>query len=288
MTGPGKSEVFVGRTSLTGGEVHEVGRAPYRDPVGRYIQPSTAIASGGAIFINTDAPGLAVLRPEGCRAYGEAEGFPGKHSGDMEWLDGALYLSVGSGLARFDPERGTFRILASSLSVDGKGPLDGGGSYGIGSLLADPARRQLWFSVGADARRTDQGIWKYSPATERFERVYAVPSYMYVSNLWWSGDKIRFVADFGWQDLDPQGGASVEVAGYRRFERGNNRLQFAKYYAQSGDHILGLDGQLFTPDGQVSRYPSRHVWRSMTALAQGFLVHDSEDGLVLLQRRTTP
>jgi hypothetical protein len=282
-TGAGK--VWIGRTGITGGKVQEVGQLSFNHDGQNFHRRLTATTGGGSIFISAGAGRLAVIGRDGVQVFGQAEGFPGQRVPAMAWLDGALYLSLLNGLARFDPHRESFEMLASNLTVDAKGPLDGGAPYQLAHLLADPEHHQLWLALNGDNDRS--GIWKFTPSVERWKRVFAARDNGYISNLWWSNDKIRFVADFAWRELDPVRGVASEVKGLRPFER-TNTTRFSAFYEQSGDHIMGLDGILYDADGREWRYPIRSRWEPVGQVSNGFLVLDHNEGLILFQRRSVP
>ncbi|MBW3596267.1 MAG: CsgG/HfaB family protein [Planctomycetes bacterium] len=282
---PRGERVWIGRAAASGGKVQEIGEAPYNLRGQNFAQRITAALGDGAIFLNTGAPGLAVVRPGSVKAYGAAEGFPGNRLVDMQWLDGALYLSVSNGLARFDPQKETFTTLASSLSVDGPGPLDGGTTYQITDLLTEPDRGAIYLTVQGGPERC--GVWRHEPKGNRWTRIYASQSQLYLSPLWRAKDKVRFITEFGWREIDAATGDVETLAGYRPFKRGAV-MQFARRYAQVGDHVIGLNGRLYAPNGEVWAYPlkNRSWWWSVMPAPGGFIAHAQTDELIHFQRRS--
>jgi hypothetical protein len=112
----------------------------------------------------------------------------------LAWLDGRLYLGLGtgvqgkSGLACYDPKKGTTELLASAAATEIRSGLDGGTGYRINAMVSDPKRHCLWLAVATMEGRDRHGVWRYDPATGSAERTFA--SGFRVDDLAWASSGI--------------------------------------------------------------------------------------------------
>jgi hypothetical protein len=264
-----------------------------------------------AVFVSAPTLGLAVVTEQDARVFGPADGAPGDTTLASGWWERGLYLGYSHGLARFDPRQGQFVLLASSHTLDGQGPLDGGEHYAVSDVLADPARGCLWLALIANVSGDRYGIWRYQPAANKFEKVFVPGQTGLLSNLTWNGEGICFCAGsreervlvaadatrksyreaIKWFRLDPQTGKVTALPGYHEFERQHEGQILLPLFAFAGEHIIGADGQLYTPDGKVHRQNAfgSGPWRTLEPCEGGFVaVKYWGDGsrLWLVKRRT--
>ena len=170
QSGKRTAELLGCRMDVRGGRLREVGRC--RVPAN--IGVNSVAAGDGAIFVGTNRQGLAMIAESRGETFDESKGAPGPEIQRMAWLDGQLYMALGGTIARFDPATRQFTILTSSKHVQRRHELDGGSRFEVSALLRDPKRRCLWISIAREASPSPRrvGVWRYSPATNKFELTY--------------------------------------------------------------------------------------------------------------------
>ncbi len=184
-----------GKTTNLRVAVHDLDQPDYANPVldiavrsdavARHtttLHRDTAFANGGDMFyIGTDAGLFAVSLADGsARVMTTDDGLPSNGVLSLAWLRNHLYIGFGThpgravsgrqetrflgGLARYDPARGTFHLLASNRATNTDGPLDGGLPYAVVSLAADETHGCLYLGIGSSRQeRSRQGVWRYTP-----------------------------------------------------------------------------------------------------------------------------
>jgi len=85
---------------------------------------------------------------------------------------------VSGGLYTYSPDTGDFAELASSRSIKGRHPLDGGATYSIGALLPDGSSNSLWFVVNALPMERC-GLWRHDTISGSITQVWASQTLMY-------------------------------------------------------------------------------------------------------------
>ncbi|MCU0873981.1 MAG: CsgG/HfaB family protein, partial [Pirellulaceae bacterium] len=179
----------VERLSLTDGRTRKIGQIPWTAAWIQADRPQAMVTtSPEAVFVSAPTLGLAVVTEQDARVFGPADGAPGDTTLASGWWERGLYLGYSHGLARFDPQQGQFVLLASSHTLDGQGPLDGGEHYAVSDVLADPARGCLWLALVANVSGDRYGIWRYQPAANKFEKVFVPGQTGLLSNLTWNGE----------------------------------------------------------------------------------------------------
>lgn len=135
---------------------------------------TTGMASSGkAIYVATPV-GLLEYGTDAARVLSEADGLLGSDISAIAWLDGHLYMGLGTayldkfGIARYSPGNRHGDLIASSAANEVRSPFDGR-RYKIRGIVADAERHCIWLCVSeSDALR---GLWQYLPDETRFIQV---------------------------------------------------------------------------------------------------------------------
>ena len=155
----------------------------------------TSVAwSGSKLYAGTHF-GLLEYAPGGeGRVVRDPEGILESEVYALAWLDGRLYLGLGTesagkfGFASFDPVAGRAVLIASSVAVQKKTPLDGT-RFEPRAVLSDPNRKCLWLDVAGSQEQC--GLWRYWTENGKFEK--AVPgtsSFLSAGNVAWCSENI--------------------------------------------------------------------------------------------------
>jgi hypothetical protein len=90
----------------------------------------------------------------------------------MDYLDGSLYLSYSGSLVRLHLGDSRLEVLADWSGNESKeNELDKRGPYILSFVHADPIHKRLWISANSPLGEGEKGVWTFTPATEKFERV---------------------------------------------------------------------------------------------------------------------
>ena len=242
---------------------------PSRSPRDRFTVASMA-AGDEAIFLGTKERGLVMITKQAGQVFDESKGAPGAQIYDLAWLDGRLYLALSGAIARFDPDKRKFTLLASSKSVQQRHALDGGQLYQATCLLSDPKRRCLWISIRAGYRPTPgrTGIWRYTPATNTFQLAREGRA----EGLSWSDGTLFYSSGLysvspgaprtvSYYQLDPDCLAVEPLQGYQLRPQDLVRIASRQFrprpgagWVLVGSHIIAGAGWLYTPDGKSYYY----------------------------------
>jgi len=126
---------------------------------------------GGLLCVNPKTKKWKMLTPK--------DGLPGTIVRSVGWYAGKLYLGIGcepyhcatpeqSVFAVYDPQPGTFEMLAAEKAVSGSNSWNGV-RFNLDDIIPDPSRPWIWL------RDRDRGIWKYRPENQSFELVVSGP-----------------------------------------------------------------------------------------------------------------
>ncbi len=153
----------------------------------------------------------------------EEKGLPDNRVLSLAYLNKKLYIAIGptegastslhgvSGLLSYDLESKTYKILASSRSLNGRGPLEAEGPYQINAILPDMPRNCLWMAVGGN--QSLNGIWRYDLGTEMITQV--IKEDLSVLDMQWSSHKILYTLfQSGWSMFDPDSKIKTWMMGY--------------------------------------------------------------------------
>jgi len=172
------AESYVTASSIAGGARSLIGKASVKESPGVHKHQVLDVATdGNAVYVAANRGGLAVFRRGRGKVWTEKEGLPAGGIHSVACYGGKVYLGVGgyheaSGLIEFDPRRRSFKILASSRTTGRRSALDGGEPYVLRGLLADPARKCIWFGVSAEDGSERVGLWRCFPGTGRLEHFW--------------------------------------------------------------------------------------------------------------------
>lgn len=255
-------------------------------------------ANQTSVFVWCGKYGLGVVRDGTETLVGEQSGLPKDFLGSMAWFEDRLYLSFPKVFLSYDPKTGKSEQLASSHSVTSVNPLDGGKPFFIQTILPDPQRRCLWLLVDEYGVRERHGVWKYSPDNGEFRQVYRIPqrvpgfkSATTMSDLTWSGEELFFFEGRRWVVIDPKTDRATPLDNYAKFELRADGVLQAVRFVKIGDHIVGANGQLYTPDGKIHRHKSYggSVWHFLEPHADGFIAGrkgQGNDRIQIVRRRS--
>lgn len=233
-----------------------------------------------SVFVWCGKRGLGIVRDGTETLVGEDSGMPQDFLGDMAWFEGRLYMSFRQVFLCYDPKTGKTEQLASSLAVESKTPLDGGKPFFIQTILPDAKRRCLWLLVEELIGRERHGVWRYSPDKGEFHFAYKVPRRVpgfrtgtTMSDLSWSGNELFFFEGRRWVVIDPETERAIPLEKYAKFDLRAEGVRHAVRFIKIGDHIIGANGQIYTPDGNVHRHGEYggSLWHSFEPRAGGFI-----------------
>jgi hypothetical protein len=290
-------DLSIERIGIGGGPLRRIGpNVPHRGHRAAGRRAVTIVRSSDAVFVASGAPGVAMLSGGQARFFGQEEGAPGTDVYAMAWLDGALYLSFPNSLARFDPGPGKFTLLASAHAVQPQNPLEGGGRYFIRTMLADPLRKCVWFVLDDLPEGRRYGVWKYTPESNEFERVFDPSRGYQMSNLSWASSELKSIffcaasrarqiivngvavdpptRPSRWLLLDAHTGSVEELTGYAPFHLAREGRPQRPEFLKLGDHIIDANGRLYTPDGGEHLLPRRFPWGMLERYDRGFVAGD--------------
>ena len=77
-----------------------------------------------------------------------------------------------------------------------------------------------------------------------------------------------------WILLDPETGRSKTLGGYPPFSLGHEGQPQRAEFIKVGDHIVGVQGELYLADGSKSRLPRRFPWGMLEHRGRGFVAGD--------------
>jgi hypothetical protein len=252
--------------------------------------------SPGATFVASDTPGFIMLRPDDYEVINEAQGAPASEVFRLAWLNDRLYIAYRDALASFDPKSRSFQLIASSITVEPRNPLDGRGSFFVLGMFSDEVNNCLWLEVQDNVLpRARSGIWKFEPQSNRFEQIHSGRDWL----SWTEGgllvhlsghptgspsgnaDPLKLYAGGTWSLLDPRTSRLTALAGYGpSFVPPELRVPATKF-VKVGEHIIDQHGQLYTPDGKRFQVKSGAKWDRLERVGSGFVTHFDDRANVL-------
>lgn len=236
-------------------------------------RPLCADSGSDPIWVSDGVELISVSMTDGeTRTYRAKDGFPSGDIRRLARLNGRVYVAFGSsvrgkaGLAWFDPRDGSSAVLASSAALKPRHPLDGGSYYLVTDLLADQTRQCLWISVRGMFKTPylRNGLWRYVPATGKFQHVLRTPGGQSPEALTWSGASLLLWGQgLGLIALNPDSLARVWLAtsmsmrsplfkGLPRFGKISRVHIWPAYY--DGECLLTGDRSSRTKRGKLGKY----------------------------------
>ena len=273
----------VERVGLAGGKPQKFGPTVPGSPDGFR---GMAVALGPeAVFLALEKQGLAMVRADGLEVFGEQHGAPTSQIMELAWFKDRLYIAYRDAFASFDPVAKSFRLLASSISVEPRNGLDGRGSFFIITLLPDEPQDCLWLCVQDNALpRERNGAWRFAPDRDTYQRLdHNRATYAWSDHLsWCDGRLLWYLSDRKtWSLLDPATARATPLSGYAKWAP-SPVVRFPEgRFVKVGAHIICASGQLFTPDGAVHRLSIDRPWNFLQRVGPGFLTHYDERKQVL-------
>ncbi|MCY2991378.1 MAG: hypothetical protein NTY19_26415 [Planctomycetota bacterium] len=273
----------VERVGLAGGMPRKFGPNVPGSPEGFRGMP---VAVGpDAVFLALEKQGLVMVRADGLEVFGEQHGAPASQIMELAWFKDRLYVAYRDAFASFDPVTKSFRLLASSISVEPRNGLDGRGSFFITTLLPDEPQGCLWLCVQDNALpRERNGAWRFAPDRDTFQRLdHNRAPYAWSDHLsWCDGNLLWYLSDRKtWSLLDPATARATPLNGYAKWTP-SPLVRFPEgRFVKVGAHIICASGQLFTSDGAVHRVSIDTPWNFLQRVGPGFLTHYDEKAKVL-------
>ena len=196
-------------------------------------------------FYLTEHHGLAVLSKNGGSnqpaIFTEEQGAPSLEILCAAWFGDRLYIGFKDSFASFDPQKGEFTLLASSLSLQPVNPIDGRGSFFIRSIYADEANGRVWMVIQDNtASRDRNGFWCFEPDSNSYEKIskYNIDAFELDEGFY-----LDLHIPNRWAYVDKRTKAFKQLRQYQDGPSGR--------FIVIGDHIILDSGALLTPDRQI-------------------------------------
>ncbi|TWU08208.1 CsgG/HfaB family protein [Stieleria varia] len=247
------------------------------------FQPPMIAYGPEAMYIATNSAGFTILRANSIERVTQQEGAPSDSVLRLAWYRDRLFVAFRDAFAVYHPEKKTFELLASSLSIEPKNEIDGRGSFFITSLIPDETNGSLWMTIQDNAVPRDRnGFWRYQPKQNRFEKLSG-------SNVMQAhtDDRIflRRSSQPMWAVVVKATGQLTDLEHYYQADPGPS-LAYHRFVVD-GDRIIGDTGSLLTPDGKQSKLPLDKNFRHLLRASQGIIAdYDEREKVIwMLQRR---
>lgn len=228
-----------------------------------------------AILVASNQPGLTVIdrKTQKVELFTQADGAPSDEILSMAMLGNRLYIGFKDSFASFDPKTKAFQLLASSVSATPRSPFDGR-NFTFTFMLADEANGCLWMNV---QRFPGSGFWRFFPDKDQYVNVNNSNVVFAPSNE--SFFFYTFDREKSWKRVDRKSG-NVTKLNYSGIPESVATLM--SYHRDPGfvvldNSIVSQDGDIYTEDGKIHRYPEKARWRWTKRLGDGFIVdYDSQ------------
>ncbi|WP_182868403.1 CsgG/HfaB family protein [Stieleria mannarensis] len=254
------------RLDLATGKQTLIGEAFKGSPVAfRGVQ---VCVSEKAIFVASEPPGFTMVTKESTRTFTRKDGVVEEDIWSMAWWEDRLYIGYKDAFGMFDPETFEFELLASSLSVEPKNPIDGRGGFFIRQLVPDRKAGCIWMTLQDNANAGRTGLWRIDPQTNTFHRLSdrstqltAAPGGLLVHNnrapylAWLPSGTTKPI------DLPQFSHASAKTSGP------------SPKLIQVGRHLISERGELFTDDGKSYPAAVKDRWSLLQCAGEGFVTH---------------
>jgi hypothetical protein len=234
-------------------------------------------AGPDAIFAASGAPGIVTVRAEGMYVAGEQQGAPATEIFSLGWYKNRLYVGFRDAFASFDPATKTFRLLASSISVEPRNDVDGRGSFFVTQILPDEQHDCLWLCIQDNALpRARNGVWRFSPERDRWQRLDENPvTYPRTDEVSWGDDGLLWYLSHrkSWLQVAAGMARATALAGYAQWTPPARLRPQPWRFVKVGSHIISGEGQLYTPDGAEHRLRIDAPWTLLQRVGPGFITH---------------
>jgi hypothetical protein len=181
------------RMPLAGGAIEHLGSLPTRQfpfhPLRKFRSISAmhgataSCVAEGYFAAATWEDGILIYRTDSDRAQAvtEKEGLPSSCGHSVAILDGKVYAGLGADgkdgyLVSCQLDSRRIDVVASNLRKDRRSPFDDGAVFTIRGLTPDPARHRLIIAIQRyEPKPQLNGIWEYTPQTDRWRLLLPMP-----------------------------------------------------------------------------------------------------------------
>ncbi len=260
--------LYAERVNLTTGTQTKIGGDFRGFPVS--FRGMQVAVSPKAIFVSSDQPGFTMVTKDSVKAYTDKEGVVSNDIWSMVWWKDRLYIAYKDAFGTFDPETEQFELIASSLSVQARNPIDARGSFFIRQMIADPSAGCIWMTIQDNASRGGRdGLWRFEPEANSFEKVTL--SHTRISGTP-SGLLVHQNRD-PWIAWIPRG--STELTALPEFSQASARSPSpSPPLIKMDDYVVSERGKLFTDDGKSYQAPlTTDRWNMLQRVGNGFVTH---------------
>ncbi|QDV45415.1 Curli production assembly/transport component CsgG [Stieleria neptunia] len=254
------------RLNLATGKQTPIGKEFKGAPVAfRGVQ---VCVSPNAIFVASDPPGFTMVTEAFTRTFTKEDGLVEEDIWSMAWWEDRLYIGYKDAFGMFDPETFEFQLLASSLSVEPKNPIDGRGGFFVRQLLTDRAAGCIWMTVQDNANADRTGLWRVNPQTNTFHRLSdrstqltAAPGGLLVHN-----NRAPYLAWLPTGTTTP-----IELP---QFSHASAKTPGpSPKLIRVGEHVISERGGLFTADGTSHQAAVKDHWSLLQFAGDGIVTH---------------
>jgi len=236
------------------------------------FQPPMIAYGPNALYVATQAPGFTILHKDRLERITEEQGAPSNSVLRMAWYRDRLYVAYRDAFATYDPATGKFQLLASSLSIEPRNPIDGRGSFFITTMVADEKNGCLWMTIQDNAFPRDRsGLWRFQPEKNTFEKLSGSNGIQsHTDTHIFLHRTIQPI----WAMIEKATGRMIALECYS--QKGESTDRLLGRFSIVGRHIVTANGQLFSPDGQHAKLKSGVQFKHMQRLGRGLLTHYDE------------
>jgi hypothetical protein len=223
-----------------------------------------------AIFVSSDQPGFTMITKDAVKTYADKEGVVNNDIWSMTWWKDRLYIAYRDAFGTFDPETEAFQLIASSLSVEARNPIDARGSFFIRQLTSDPSAGCIWMTIQDNASRGGRdGLWRFEPEANSFEKITL--SHTKIS-LTPSGLLVHLNRE-PWIGWIPRG--STELKPMAEFSDASAKSPApSPPLIRMDNYIVSERGKLFTEQGQSFQAPlTTDRWKMLQRVGERFVTH---------------
>ena len=247
-----------------------------------YGNPPIAF-SPSAIFVTTGAPGFQIVENDTVVSITQADGAPSDAVHQLAWFKDRLYVAFDDAFASFDPKARKFEILATSVSVAPRNPIDGRGGFLFWELIADEAHQCLWISLVDKASHQERfGWWQFKPQSKEFTLVKHEKSRRQITSSWTSeGLLLKMPTQPNWAMLNHAQANFSWMNEYAAWEPQSRRLGYSPRFVMLGDHIITGNGEILSQDGKTHQANTEVSWPWLDAVAEGLITFYDQNRSVL-------
>ncbi|MCA9206181.1 MAG: hypothetical protein KDA59_24180, partial [Planctomycetales bacterium] len=231
--------------------------------------------SNDATYVASQTPGFTIIRDNSCETITQADGAPSDDVYRLAWHKDRLYIAYANAFASYDPVTKRFQLIASSVSIAPKNPLDGRGSFFITEMISDQRNDCLWLSVQDNiAPRSRNGFWKYQTGNGVFQHIAPGDVRPHVTPASVDdGIVLRDEVKQAWVRVAPGDHRLAMLDSYPIWERPRDG-RFPSYrFLTINNRIVTAYGQMLLADGEIFDARPRQVWYWLERVNSGFITH---------------